>query len=209
MGTIARGAKAGGGTDFNSGQTIDPAENNTDHNTMYSEFNGNIENVNIKAAAAIATSKIAHSGARVYNSGAISTTTGTVTLLTFDSEHYDTDTYHSTSSNTGRLTAPTTGYYLISALAQFAAESSAAVHVKRLIIRLNAAGSGAGGTKIAESSIDVGAYASAMDLNVTTVYALTAADYVECFAQQDSGETLDVQVTGNHTPEFAIVRLGA
>ena len=35
MGTIARGSKAGGGTNFNSGQTIDPAEVNTDFNTAY------------------------------------------------------------------------------------------------------------------------------------------------------------------------------
>ena len=110
MGTIARGTKAGGGTNFNSGQTIDPAENNTDHNTMYTEFNGNIENVNVKAAAAIASSKIAFDGVRVTNSGVISLLTGVTTLMTFDTETdigtYDTGTYHSTSSNTGRLIAP-------------------------------------------------------------------------------------------------------
>ena len=47
MATIARGAKAGGGTNFNSGQTIDPAEVNTDFNTAYTEINGNLSAANI------------------------------------------------------------------------------------------------------------------------------------------------------------------
>lgn len=50
MATIARTAKAGGGTDFNSGQTIDPAEVNTDFNTAYTEINGNLDDGNIETA---------------------------------------------------------------------------------------------------------------------------------------------------------------
>ena len=42
MATIARTAKAGGGTNFNSGQTIDPDEVNTDFNTIVTEVNGNV-----------------------------------------------------------------------------------------------------------------------------------------------------------------------
>lgn len=48
MGTIARTAKAGGGTNFNSGQTIDPAEVNTDFNTAFTEINGNLDDGNIE-----------------------------------------------------------------------------------------------------------------------------------------------------------------
>lgn len=50
MGTIARTSKAGGGTNFNSGQTIDPAEVNTDFNTAYTELNGNLDDANIETA---------------------------------------------------------------------------------------------------------------------------------------------------------------
>lgn len=48
MATIARTAKAGGGTNFNSGQTIDPDENNTDFNTLYTEVNGNLDDANVE-----------------------------------------------------------------------------------------------------------------------------------------------------------------
>lgn len=50
MGTIARTAKAGGGTNFNSGQTIDPAEVNTDFNTIVTEVNGLLDDGNIETA---------------------------------------------------------------------------------------------------------------------------------------------------------------
>lgn len=50
MGTITRGAKAGGGTNFNSGQTIDPAEVNTDFNTIVTELNGLLDDGNLETA---------------------------------------------------------------------------------------------------------------------------------------------------------------
>jgi hypothetical protein len=50
MGTIARGAKAGGGTNLNSGQTADPAEINTDTNTIVTEINGLLDDANIETA---------------------------------------------------------------------------------------------------------------------------------------------------------------
>jgi hypothetical protein len=50
MGTIARVTKAGGGTNFNSGQTIDPAEVNNDFNAVYTEINGLLDDGNIETA---------------------------------------------------------------------------------------------------------------------------------------------------------------
>lgn len=57
----------------------------------------------------------AFSGCSVYKSAAsqtISNSTGT--NITFDAEQFDTDSYHSTTTNTERLTVPKTGYYLLS-----------------------------------------------------------------------------------------------
>lgn len=52
------------------------------------------------------------SGARVYKSAAQNAADyTTATNITFDSEHFDTDTYHSTVTNTDRLTVPEDGYY--------------------------------------------------------------------------------------------------
>lgn len=56
------------------------------------------------------------SGARVYHSTTQVCSGGSgFTSAIFDSEEYDTDTYHDTGSNTSRLTAPATGYYLVHA----------------------------------------------------------------------------------------------
>lgn len=50
MGTIARGAKAGGGTNFNPGQTIASDEVNDDLNTIVTEVNGLLDDANIETA---------------------------------------------------------------------------------------------------------------------------------------------------------------
>jgi hypothetical protein len=57
-GTIARNTKAGGTTDVQSGQTIQPSDLNTDMNTLFNEINGNLTNANISGSAAIAYSKL-------------------------------------------------------------------------------------------------------------------------------------------------------
>jgi hypothetical protein len=58
MGTIQRGNKAAGGQDFVSGTDALASEVNTDLNTIYTEFNTNIENENVAAAANIAPTKL-------------------------------------------------------------------------------------------------------------------------------------------------------
>lgn len=117
------------------------------------EFNGNIENVNIKSSAAIAHSKLADATAGYVlmgNSGNTVTATaisgdatlssaGALTLAvpicvlaqtssvatnntdkeTWASESIDTDTMHSTSANTSRITIQTAGVYRIQASVWF------------------------------------------------------------------------------------------
>ena len=208
MGTITRGTKAGGGTGFNSGQTIDPAENNTDFNTAYTEINGNLDNDNIKAAAAIVSSKITFDGARVTNSGTISLLDNTATLMTWDTETFDISAYHSTASNTGRLIAPTTGKYLVSGVIVFSGEASAIDSSREIAFRLNAAGSGSGGTLIGHQVFGVPTLTRTFALELSVMFQFTATDYVECFVAQVSGETLNANLTT--TPShFAITRLGA
>src|SRR3990167_8910278 len=60
--------------------------------------------------------------ARAYNDAAISLTSGTATIITLNQERWDTDTIHSTSSNTGRLTATTAGRYQIIGHIEFRSE---------------------------------------------------------------------------------------
>jgi hypothetical protein len=145
-------------------------------------------------------------GARVYNSGAITLTTATTTLLTFDTERFDTSSIHSTSSNTGRLTAPRAGKYIIVANVRFAPNATGA---RRVEFRLNAAGSGAGGTRIGMVIQQAVTVASLVTIvNLTSVYQFASGDYVEVFAHQDSGGNLDVAVLNNESPEFMMMRLG-
>jgi hypothetical protein len=56
----------------------------------------------------------------LYNAaGTLSIANNTTTIYTFDSERYDTNGMHSTSSNTGRITIQTTGKYHIPAYVSF------------------------------------------------------------------------------------------
>ena len=56
--TITRPAKSFGGTNFINGVVPQASDFNGDIDTIYGEFNGNIDNANIKTAAAIAATKI-------------------------------------------------------------------------------------------------------------------------------------------------------
>ncbi len=135
--------------------------------------------------------------ARAYNSGFQTLTTSTDTTLLFDSERWDTDTIHSTTTNTGRLTCNTAGIYTIAANVSFANNATGLRLVK---IVLN------GATVIC---LDMRAALSGSDTHMalSTQYNLAAGDYVECVAWQSSGGNLNTVVTGNASSEFSMVRV--
>lgn len=115
------------------GQTIDVADYNTPINTIVNEINGNLDNTNIVAGAAIAGSKLADGGlatakyadgsvtdekldasiaVRAYRSATMSITSSGVKVA-WNAENYDLGSDFSTG--TGTFTAPVTGYYFVSA----------------------------------------------------------------------------------------------
>lgn len=135
---------------------------------------------------------------RVYNDANISLTNATLTALTFNTEQWDTDTMHSTVSNTGRLTATTAGYYVITGAVLFAANATG----KRLLrIRLN------GTTTIAEVQDTNAGGVETLSLIIGTQYNLAATEYVEFLAYQDSGGALNVLDGSLNSPEFAMVKV--
>ena len=140
-------------------------------------------------------------GARVYNSANISAADAGDTALTFDSERYDTDGIHSTSSNTGRLTCQTAGKYMISFTGYFA--YAAGGGSRGFAIRLN----GTTGIAIVRNSavINVGDVTA---FTLSTIYDLAVSDYVEVTAYQISGAALNVISSGNNTPEFMMQYVG-
>lgn len=137
--------------------------------------------------------------ARAFNSANISIPNNAVTALTFDSERHDTGALHSTSSNTGRLTAPSAGLYAIGACVRWNPTGGG---TRQLYLRLN------GATFIAEQVGDFTSGAAVMQ-TIETQYRLAATDYVEVVVLQQSGGALNVLAFGNTSPEFWMARLGA
>lgn len=125
---------------------------------------------------------------RAWHSAAATLTTVTSTVIALASETYDsTGSMHSTSTNTSRIIAPVAGKYLISASIGFASNATG----RRICaVRLNAAGSSASGTLIAEKIGQANA-TSLHTESVTFTYDLAASDYVEMFALQQSGANLN------------------
>lgn len=137
--------------------------------------------------------------ARVHNAGDQSINNETWTTLTFDSERFDTDTIHSTSSNTGRLTAKTAGKYTIYATVTFANNATG-----RRIVRFRFNGS----TVIAEVG-EQGLDNAEVDTVISALYEFAVDDFVEVQAWQSSGGGLAIKANSNYSPEFAMARIGA
>jgi hypothetical protein len=103
----------------------------------------------------------------------------TYTALTYDSENYDTDSFHSTSTNTSRLTIPTGkgGKYQINTFVNWDSTSGG-----RRIVTIYKNGTN---TRV------LGNQTSSGYLGQTGAYVieLAAADYIQVFVYQDSGGT--------------------
>lgn len=133
---------------------------------------------------------------RVYNDAAIDPAPGGWVTLTFNTERFDTNAMHSTSTNTGRLTVPAggAGLYLIGGNIEFDYSALADPRVTPGIrILLN------GTTPIAQKT-----YTSYVSINsaldISTAYLLSATDYIEL--QVFTDEDVNVSAIGNYSPEF-------
>lgn len=133
---------------------------------------------------------------RVYRSADLSVSTSTWTQVTFDSESWDNDAMHSTSSNTARLIAVTAGRYLITVNAYFAGNATGT----RI---LNLTANGAGTVSSSAGPLTNGAYAAANNTNqlcsATVEWSASANDYVELFVWQSSGGSLNLIGGANYT----------
>jgi len=146
-------------------------------------------------------SGVTFSGARAWASGTQSIPNATATVLTWNSESFDTNSYHSTSSNTGRMTVPTTGYYLLTGVVIMNVNATG---LRVLDIKKN------GSTSV--SYIEVGATTAGgtgTTLQFTTVLYAAANDYFEMTMYQNSGGNLLTYIGGEQYNFFSIVSLGA
>jgi hypothetical protein len=122
---------------------------------------------------------------RVTMSGAQTIGNNAFASLTFNTEDFDTDTMHSTASNTNRITVNTAGIYLIIGSAEWAT-----IAAGRRITRLRVNGA----TEIATG--ETGSAAGGSEFPCTTVatlYKMEKADWVEVRVFQSRGGDLDVR----------------
>jgi hypothetical protein len=129
------------------------------------------------AAAAAAT----FSGFSGTNSGGINAPTSTFVAMTMSSEQYDTDAYHSTSTNTSRMTIPSgkSGKFLVTASIRYQGgagsdhETRVAIYKNGSIFTFNKFFARGGGSEI--------------NILIDTVLDLAVADYLEIYVYQNSG----------------------
>lgn len=140
-------------------------------------------------------------GCRIFNSANQAVASGAWTAITHNSERYDTDSMHSTVSNTSRITIQTAGKYALFGCLAWAA--SALGKIRGSAIMLN------GTTFIVVHALSVAwDVANAVVLPVSTVYDLAINDYIELMGFQDTGGNLNSVTAANYVPEFSAQRIG-
>ena len=150
------------------------------------------------ARNAAITAALYTQGARVYNSANISIPNDTPTKVTFNSQSYDTDSIHSTITNPSRLTCNTTGKYIISFGGYMTANPNGD---RRFQILLNNT------TYIAATrlGVDPSGYTFTP---TSTIFGLTAGDYVEAVVYQNSGGALNLVAATSYSPIFMMQKIG-
>jgi hypothetical protein len=136
-------------------------------------------------------------GASVYKSAAQSISNDTLTTVTWNSEDFDTNSFHSTSSNTGRLTIPVAGKYLINAMIGW--DTTGNTNTKTVTMRKN------GADLFKSNGLGTGSDYQSQSLQ----YIVNAAvnDYFEILVYQTSGAAINVLQNANST--YQISYLGA
>lgn len=129
---------------------------------------------------------------RIHNSAALSIPHNADTLLTFNSEDFDTDTMHSAVTNPGRITFTTAGTYLIGVHLVFATNATG--------IRNFTLSHSTGGPLVSETKTAQGSFATT--LSTTTLFAAAAGTFVSLTAYQNSGGALDINSSSAFTPYF-------
>lgn len=124
-------------------------------------------------------------------------TTGNWYTIPFNSERYDTDTIHDTSTNNSRLTCKTSGKYAIVGGATFSTNGLGGVRGLRIAFN--------GSTVIGRVLV---ASEGTAHLQVASpgAWQMAVNDYVELHAYQESGSGLQIISEPPVSPEFGMQR---
>lgn len=139
---------------------------------------------------------------RVYHTASQSIGSGSRVALAFNSERFDqaggaASTQHDTVTDNSRLTCRYAGVYLISGTIEWAASVSHASGAD-VTIRVD------GATLIARQLFVSN---DQRVQTVSTLYSLNVNQYVELTVLQNTGGSVNVNSTGNYSPEFSMVRV--
>lgn len=139
---------------------------------------------------------------RVYRSTVQSYTDATEGTQLFDTERYDTNTMHDTSTNTGRITIKTAGIYIVTFRGRFAA--AADYSQCYAILKLN------GATTIDQDLITPTTFNTNPSLRIATQYKFAVNDYIEVIGYQDNtaNAARNMLADPNFGPEFAATWVG-
>jgi hypothetical protein len=140
---------------------------------------------------AAAAGGLTYVGVSCYKNANQTVSTATFTAVTFQVEDFDTDAFHSTSTNTSRFTIPTGkgGKYLVSGVLAYSANVTGQ---RNTVVYKNGSVVNYGTANQAINSTVYGSY-----VPISFVLNLVAGDYVEIFAFQTSGGNLDVTYGGS------------
>lgn len=127
------------------------------------------------------------------SSSTTSVANATWAAIPLDDEDYDAPGWHSTSSNTSRITVQQTGWYLLSGVINWAGNNvgrrGAEIYINGA--RVNSAGIYALISPSIRNGSDVAAPAPVVVMAPTQFAYLTAGDYVEIWGYQNSGGALN------------------
>lgn len=189
------------GPDFHEFHEITaPANPAADKARLYAKDDGGTTRLAYKDSAGVetilkATGTIA-CGLR--NSADISISSASSTVVTFDTEDFDTDTMHSLVSNTGRITFTTAGRYWVYFEALFNAHATG---IRQARLRLN------GATQISDVQLPNNGSATGMTVFTGAFIDAVANDYVEALVEQNSGGALSLVQNTTRAIRFGATKL--
>lgn len=166
--------------------------------------NGQVLTADSTASTGLVWGQIKGYGCSLYKSGSAQTiANNSLTAVTWETENWDTNSFHSTSTNTSRITIPAGlgGLYQVNGFISF--QSGSATGTRDVYMGVN------GGNYYAAGRIQ-GNASHELIVSVNAVLQLAAGDYVEIFVYQNSGASTTIPITsGGYGNSFNVAFLGA
>jgi|TARA_R110000824_G_scaffold388566_1_gene584188 hypothetical protein len=147
---------------------------------------------------AMAANPVVDISCRAYNNANQTVADSTAVKMALNSEQFDTDTMHDTSTNNSRLTINTAGTYLCGFNTH---GGGGAGHFKTYILLNNS-------TTIAVNETTHAAGGAIHQIG-STIYDFAEDDYIEMVVYQDSGGTITVYYDAYESPILWAIKIGS